>query len=489
MYLLNKSNISSMTNNYNGRQIVNVSHQQDYGKKTVSQRNNATNDDGDSSSYLTMYGDHKAEQSITTLPGWLQNYIQWNRNIQQSNNREKKQYIVLLCIQNDDSCGGLSDRFRGLLWYLFLAKASNRLLCIHWTRPFPLQTFLEPTSAGFDWTCPEDELTRLIEPGRASGSQSKLKTYYFMDCEETSKHPAQETAQCVSRELDHLLSSNRTFPITRLFGNSVPSMNALNIMAQRYSYQDTMPLINQWQHPDMIEDIFRTLFKPVKPLARRINATMTRLGLKENEYVSVHVRARYPVRKHTVLKLAQNRSQVDAIDKGGKLAFEGEMKKYLIGIIENAIECGHQLDTNLPLYFASDHNNVTNYALEHEFTGQNSTKRVQPLGVQSDQMPVHVGIRQFKGLTSTDLYSVFEDLLIMGGSKCVSHGMGSFGSFGAGLAGNNCRAVHRRYNGLPEKCPNDRGVPKAMSILDSDKLSLEESSAWGKKLIFHADSL
>jgi hypothetical protein len=67
--------------------------------------------------------------------------------------------------------------------------------------------------------------------------------------------------------------------------------------------------------------------------------------------------------------------------------------------------------------------------------------------------------------------------------------MGSFGSFGAGLAGNNCRAVHRRYNGLPEKCPNDRGVPKAMSILDSDKLSLEESSAWGKKLIFHADSL
>ena len=38
----------------------------------------------------------------------------------------------------------------------------------------------------------------------------------------------------------------------------------------------------------------------------------------------------------------------------------------------------------------------------------------------------------YQGEYSPDkFYSVFEDLLIMGGSRCVSRGMGSFGSFGS----------------------------------------------------------
>ena len=52
----------------------------------------------------------------------------------------------------------------------------------------------------------------------------------------------------------------------------------------------------------------------------------------------------------------------------------------------------------------------------------------------------------------------------MGGSKCDAHGVGSFGSFGAGLAGNRCRTVHRKSIGYIVPCPNERGVQRSIAI-------------------------
>eukprot|EP00957_Ditylum_brightwellii_P156351 11900726-Ditylum_brightwellii.AAC.1 len=57
----------------------------------------------------------------------------------------------------------------------------------------------------------------------------------------------------------------------------------------------------------------------------------------------------------------------------------------------------------------------------------------------------------------------------MGGSKCIAHGIGSFGSFGAGLIGNECRAVHRIGNGNQEKCPNNR-ADKNMCALNQTEI-------------------
>lgn len=47
----------------------------------------------------------------------------------------------------------------------------------------------------------------------------------------------------------------------------------------------------------------------------------------------------------------------------------------------------------------------------------------------------------------------------MGGSKCVVHGIGSFGAFGAALASNRCRALHRDLYDRPLKCPNNHTEP------------------------------
>ena len=56
----------------------------------------------------------------------------------------------------------------------------------------------------------------------------------------------------------------------------------------------------------------------------------------------------------------------------------------------------------------------------------------------------------------------------MGGSSCVTHGVGSFGAFGAGLIGNKCRSVHRKYQGSPTMCPNDLSPKLFVPIIDDD---------------------
>jgi hypothetical protein len=65
----------------------------------------------------------------------------------------------------------------------------------------------------------------------------------------------------------------------------------------------------------------------------------------------------------------------------------------------------------------------------------------------------------------------------MGGSQCVVHGVGSFGAFAAGLAGNQCRAIHRKpSSGAPDPCPNSRGDNFVVNITDKDLVFGEKVS-------------
>ena len=84
------------------------------------------------------------------------------------------------------------------------------------------------------------------------------------------------------------------------------------------------------------------------------------------------------------------------------------------------------------------------------------------VGVDSRDEILHMEYSSNESATS--LYPVIEDLLIMGGSKCVAHGLGSFGSFAAALSGNRCRAVHRNTKGDRESCPNDKAAGKLVEI-------------------------
>ncbi len=85
-------------------------------------------------------------------------------------------------------------------------------------------------------------------------------------------------------------------------------------------------------------------------------------------------------------------------------------------------------------------------------------------------MPLHFEVKHSKTLQPRHFDPVFEDLLIMGGSSCVSYGIGSYGSFGAALATQTCKAIHRRFDGAIVQCPNNRSDTEYIPVNSNEML-------------------
>jgi len=380
--------------------------------------------------YLTMYGAHRAEKSFALLPKWLQNYFEWHKEQTQNPSHDTK-YIVLKC-HGGGRCGGVSDRLRPLPFYLLYASIVPRVLCIHWTKPFGLENYLVPpvdaTGRVVDWRCPADAPSKYTEDAS-----------FIVHCTGGKAIDL----DCLEQGIERMQKMKGKYVSLDLKEHSIERINAANFLFQSYTYAIKMPRITQWQFVDLMGDIFRVMFEPVPALAQSINKTMASLGLQENDYVSVHVRSRYPVRG-----IPTN------LDKGGGLKLEGYLKQTLVSISTNAINCANLLANSSTIYFASDSNDVVRDTITRDVPVDKGS-HVRPVGIYRDKEPLHSAGSHPESQIS-DFFPIFEDLLIMGGSKCVAHGIGSFGAFGAGLSGNRCRAVHRMYNGKPQVCPNDR---------------------------------
>ncbi len=437
----------------------------------------------DPTTFLTMYGRHRFHDSFRSLPKWLQEYFNWHR-LQTTTNQTNTEYIVLTCLPKDD-CGGLSDRLRPLPFYLFIAKYTRRVLCIHWVKNFGLQEFLQPIpDIGIEWRCPAELNHGFYDLNRKSADQTSILMWRFAHCR-NMKIPI---APCFEGDLEKANEAYRgkKYVSVGLFSRGETRINQANILVQRHSYGGNMakdgayymPEIYGSQHAEMVGDIFRVMFEPIPPLAKRINATMTKLGLVENEFISAHVRIRYPTGK-----LRDYAGHHIKFDKDGGLSFENKkIKTFAIKIMHNALECGHLLAPDLnKILFVSDHHEATRYAITTNFTlGKGGKEAIlRPVGVDRDREPLHMeGNHSSNAL---DFFPVFEDLLMMGGSRCVSHGMGSFGSFGAALSsGNKCRAVHRKFNGRLMECPNQNSLQHPVAINATEMVFGEQPGGQGK---------
>lgn len=148
-----------------------------------------------SSSHLTMYGSHRVQPSMSNLPTWLQDYFKWHHNETQHGSKETK-YIILPCL-GSDKCGGFSDRLRTLPFFLLIASRTNRVLCIHWHRPFGLEDFFEPPEGGVDWRCP-GEYIESVKGVRISGGQKNRHLMSFG----VRKVPIVESAELAIKEMN-----------------------------------------------------------------------------------------------------------------------------------------------------------------------------------------------------------------------------------------------------------------------------------------------
>ena len=416
-------------------------------------------------SFLTMYGEHRVPDAMDQLPIWLKEYIAWHK-IQTQTRSNNTKYVVIFCPK--DFCGGLSDRMRPIPFFLLFASMVSRVFCIYYEQPQTLENFLEPPSNGIDWRCPAEVGSLITKQQEIDSKRTKHRKnrkkqeqpfpiYNIDRCDKENK-----IIPCVESKIKWIKENeDRQFLGIQLLSNDVTSINNSLYLFQRQSYINKMPSIDRWDFAVSMNHIFRVMFKPVRPLAIRVNNTMAALGLKENQYSSVHTRCRYPV--YPVV-----RDQGKQVDKGGGMKFEGKTKDLLIEIMNNAIKCAYQLDQTHPIYFASDHDDATEYMITHDTTvDKNGGIKVRPIGVKRDAEPLHLGNLETASQHKVEeFYSIFEDLLIMGGGTCVSHGVGSFGSFAAALTGTNCRAIHRKFTGGLVTCPNDRGDRRLVNITE-----------------------
>ena len=429
----------------------------------------ATTEKTPNNSFLTMYGSHRVPDSMSRLPEWLQTYIKWHRDQTQNANNDTK-YVVLTCMPKDGFCGGLSDRLRPLPFFLLFASMVPRVLCIHYLKPQSLENFLQPPSTGMDWRCPT-EVASLFDESKETFKQKDIRAYNIDRC-----NAQNQIVPCTESKIDYMKKDDGKYLSIKLLSNDVKSINKALYLFQRQSYVDTMPSIEQWDFVDITGDLFRVMFEPIEPLAIQINQTMAKLGLVENQYSSVHTRCRYPV-------YPAARHQGTKVDKGGGLQFVNKTKDALIDIMQNAVNCAHQLDPNHPIYFASDHDDATRFMITHDSPLDNEAS-IRPVGIDRKEEPLHMGnLEDSRSHQAAEYNSIFEDLLIIGGSKCVAHGVGSFGSFGAAIAGNQCRAVHRKFTGALVKCPNDRALKRVVPI--------NEPLLYGEKtgnLVLHVDA-
>eukprot|EP00979_Chaetoceros_neogracilis_P000650 scaffold161_cov206-Chaetoceros_neogracile.AAC.12 len=385
------------------------------GSSTSNHEESPEGEDTEESAYLSIYGEHRVKSALASLPIWLQDYFAWHRNQRKPSHESEVKYLAISCVV-DDRCGGFSDRLRTLPFYLFLASRLGRVLCIYWSRPFGLDSFLQPLPSGIDWRCPT-EFKQLVDTGKNSRNQAKYRHYSV----------ALSGVQAAEEAITFLLNSNDQFYSIGFRNQNFVKVDESNVVFHAHSYNQTMPTVNAWMHIPLTEHIFRAMFEPIAPIARRINTTMTRLGLVENEYTSVHVRARYPV--DSLIHIIGDRGEALKHDK-------------------NSID--------LTRHFVGKPVTLGKEQIEYQAIGIESRNEI--LHLENEHKNDHV-----------EFYPLIEDLLIMGGSQCVVHGVGSFGAFAAGLAGNQCRAIHRKpSSGAPDPCPNSRGDNFVVNITDKD---------------------
>jgi hypothetical protein len=137
--------------------------------------------------------------------------------------------------------------------------------------------------------------------------------------------------------------------------------------------------------------------------------------------------------------------------------FDGGYKEYAIELARNALECSQILAPNNTILLFSDKielvKDLTSSTPSFELDNNaNDSSRQKIVGiVDSKDSLVHLGAKKAKEFK--EYFPLFEDLLIIGGSQCVSFGVGGFGEFGAALTGSKYQNIHRQLSkDLPLTC-------------------------------------
>ncbi|KAL3936645.1 MAG: hypothetical protein SGBAC_008076 [Bacillariaceae sp.] len=290
-------------------------------------------------------------------------------------------YYLIECTESYLKCGGTADRLGPLPFHVRVASATNRLLLIHWTKPAPLEDFLEPPSGGLDWRVPPWLLENLRQDAvKRIATHEKQIWQYAND----------KQARLLSVKFQSHDHGQKGYNRTR---RSPDEPNFLQVY----------------------HDLWRVVFTPNPRIAEQIEQYMGDFQLQPGGYTTVHLRALYAV--------------------------EERQEDLLEWWTQNSINCATtklpKHNRRLPLLFVSDSDIAMEAASKHAHAME-KFHGVRVLHRPHSTTPLHLektGNRT--SLKVSDFYDTFVDLYTIGLSRCTVFNMGGFGRLGSAIGYNS----------------------------------------------------
>ncbi|CAB9510304.1 expressed unknown protein [Seminavis robusta] len=327
----------------------------------------------------------------TNLPAWMQDYATWHEETRARLNETNwnllpNRYLVMVA-RRGERAGGLTDRLKPLPFFLKVAARTNRILLIYWNKPFALEHYLLPPQGGLDWRVP----------------------HYMVDA--VLAKPAR------GRKQDIVRLANATGAGMQVM---ICEMQASDYGQEWY---DENPLNgDEQQHArlQMFRHMWHWVFTPAPPVAERVKDNFDKLGIRPGEYASAHIRAVYAVKE---------RSEKDMTRR-----------------THHAMNCISMLRPGGPFFVASDTAFAVKAAMEYGRSKNVTVVATTNNGAYQKQ-PLHLDMYDVSdpSLVPEDFYDAFVDLYLLGSTRCVAHGQGSFGHWGYLLGYNStCEIRHHR---------------------------------------------
>ncbi|CAB9509151.1 expressed unknown protein [Seminavis robusta] len=324
----------------------------------------------------------------TNLPAWMQEYATWHQEtraqLNETNWNTHYRYLVMVA-RRGEQAGGLTDRLKPLPFFLKVAARTNRILLIYWNKPLLGALSVAP-EGGLDWRVPH-YMTGSVLSNKARG-----------------------------RKQDIVRLANAT-------GSGMQVM-ICEMQANDYGQEwyDDNPLPGDEQHArlGMFRHMWHWAFTPAPPIAQRVKDNFDRLGIVPGEYAAAHIRAVYAVKERS--------------------------EKEMTTMTHHAMNCISMLRPGGPFFVASDTAFAVKTAIEYGRSKNVTVVATTSNGAYQKQ-PLHLDMYDAKdpSLVPEDFYDAFVDLYLLGSTRCVAHGQGSFGHWGYLLGYNStCEIRHRR---------------------------------------------
>lgn len=324
-----------------------------------------------------------------SLPQWMKNYFDWHKKqmsqLSPSNWKQQK-FLVLSCLENQSTCGGLSDRLKPLPLFLYFANQTGRIFMIRWDKPYALEEFLQPNE--LNWSMPQ---------------------WIVNETEKDYGRPLIRGGTQLRRNLP-------TDQHCVVYGN-IQDFHGGGLLYDELITEAYNATKSTDKYKLIYHDLFRYIFKPSPPVQKLVEERMKHGKLTPGEYSIAHYRAFYAI-EHKKEQMSNKTLEVDAV---------------------NIAKCGSVLRPGGPVYFASDSvaalNAVQRYAKEHN----------KHIVTFDGPDPPHIDKDLDRNIS--DYYSIFVDLYMMGNGRCVAFGKGGFGRYALMMGYNSScefRYLHRK---------------------------------------------